>query len=568
MDKPSKSFSKIKSHCLGRGSFKIASKSNMNKTLDDTMDAIETENKNLRRALSIATESTKKSRGNSEIEAILSSYSSSSSVATGGTQHQENFDRINDQIQLYHQKIKNEQNAIIKVNQAISETQSKILAQRKVVGSSDAHSNAKTIEKHISILENRLNQSLVKYNQKVAQNKQLRKRIDDLKQERVVFDGIYKKLERELSEKAKQMSIVIEDGENASIERDRAQTELITLKKQADNSKKDFEQEWKKLGLLMENDKQIQQENIKSKSKTSDHLTASNDPNENDTNGLSKSHSLSSSELIEKESAISKEEKVRQSFIITSEQMQEFDEAMEKIKRATGLTDMDDIITTFLESEEKNFSLFNYVAHELNDEIEQLEGQIVSIKKEIEKAKGQGVTSDTQKKKVLKKMDERKRFADEKAQEYEQRYIDATKTIDEIKTIVTSLFTSTGCNRPTTEVDELLGDGAITESNIIQYLKMIEQRTVEIMQTYVEANESSNEEQSNNMNSIDSKKDMLSKTQMYIDLPTAEDFSSGEESDQENNERPLTREELQVITKRGMKAKIDRGRRLSMKKKW
>ena len=43
----------------------------------------------------------------------------------------------------------------------------------------------------------------MKFNESLAQNKNLRERIDTLRRERVVFDSIYKKLERELHEKKK-----------------------------------------------------------------------------------------------------------------------------------------------------------------------------------------------------------------------------------------------------------------------------------------------------------------------------------------------------------------------------
>ena len=43
----------------------------------------------------------------------------------------------------------------------------------------------------------------MKFNESLALNKNLRERIDTLRRERVVFDSIYKKLERELHEKKK-----------------------------------------------------------------------------------------------------------------------------------------------------------------------------------------------------------------------------------------------------------------------------------------------------------------------------------------------------------------------------
>ena len=66
------------------------------------------------------------------------------------------------------------------------------------------------ISKEIRILENRLDKALVKFNEALAHNKQLRETIDNLRRERVVFDNIYRKLEKELHEKKKQMANIIE----------------------------------------------------------------------------------------------------------------------------------------------------------------------------------------------------------------------------------------------------------------------------------------------------------------------------------------------------------------------
>lgn len=49
-------------------------------------------------------------------------------------------------------------------------------------------------------------------------------------------------------------------------------------------------------------------------------------------------------------------------------------------------------VTTFIEAEDKNFSLFNYV-NELNNEVEKLEEQIAHTRREIEKHRGQVRTS-------------------------------------------------------------------------------------------------------------------------------------------------------------------------------
>ena len=52
------------------------------------------------------------------------------------------------------------------------------------------------VQKQIRVMENRLDKSLVRFNSALATNSQLRTMIDHLRQERSVFEGIYKKLQR------------------------------------------------------------------------------------------------------------------------------------------------------------------------------------------------------------------------------------------------------------------------------------------------------------------------------------------------------------------------------------
>ena len=50
------------------------------------------------------------------------------------------------------------------------------------------------------------------------------------------------------------------------------------------------------------------------------------------------------------------------------EKVQKYEEAFARIQQATGITDIDELVATFIEAEDDNFSLFNYV-NELNNEV-------------------------------------------------------------------------------------------------------------------------------------------------------------------------------------------------------
>jgi phage-related minor tail protein len=75
----------------------------------------------------------------------------------------------------------------------------KIWEQRQKMGGVNAsRENNQAIAKQIQILENRLDKALKRYNEALANNKRLRQNIDNLRRERLVFDQIYRKLEKEV----------------------------------------------------------------------------------------------------------------------------------------------------------------------------------------------------------------------------------------------------------------------------------------------------------------------------------------------------------------------------------
>ena len=57
------------------------------------------------------------------------------------------------------------------------------------------------------------------------------------------------------------------------------------------------------------------------------------------------------------------------------ERIQNFEEAFNRIKAATGVNDIEELVRTFIKNEDQNFSLFNYV-NEQQNEIEKLEEQL------------------------------------------------------------------------------------------------------------------------------------------------------------------------------------------------
>eukprot|EP00116_Pleurobrachia_bachei_P018817 sb/3479079/ len=67
-------------------------------------------------------------------------------------------------------------------------------------------------KKQVAVLENRLDQALKRFNTILADNKKKRELIDHLRQEKVIFENLFKKLEKELGDTKKEISIITEDS--------------------------------------------------------------------------------------------------------------------------------------------------------------------------------------------------------------------------------------------------------------------------------------------------------------------------------------------------------------------
>lgn len=91
-----------------------------------------------------------------------------------------------------------------------------VSAQRAELG--QLHVTGQTsvgIEKQIFILENRLEKSLTKFNKASLVNKKYRAQIDNMRRERIFFDNLYHKYEREMNEQKRRMSDIIEVSNGA-----------------------------------------------------------------------------------------------------------------------------------------------------------------------------------------------------------------------------------------------------------------------------------------------------------------------------------------------------------------
>ena len=431
--------------------------------------------------------------------------------------------KLQDDADLYTRKIELERRRIAELDRQSGIMQAKILEQRKQLGGVNAaRENNAQVAKQIKILENRLDKAIIKFNEALAHNKHLRETIDNLRRERVVFDGIYKRLERDLQEKKKEIASIVEMANIAYEARDQAQAEMAALKAQAEKEEQAFENEWKELTRMIEEDRK--------KKEKSDKEKARGDMSMEDESRLRR-------KVISGNWNIAKD-KAQQA--ATAEKVQSFEEAFEKIKAATEINDIDELVTTFINAEEKNFSLFNYV-NARNSEIERLEEKIAEQKAECDSYKSQGGTQETQRRRIVSGLEEKLQRSIARADMYEEKTVQTQKTLGALKAGMHSIFEKIGCTAPSQEA------GADTaDPNLVEFLGVIEERTNAILSGAVTGEEGT-------QTSFVSMGPQTPAGAIHLNVnpPAAgDDFSDTDESDDEDDDRPLTRDELKAKTMR------------------
>eukprot|EP00937_MAST-01D_sp_MAST-1D-sp2_P006080 g6080.t1 len=485
--------------------------------------------------------------------------------SSNATKAQTTLANLHEQGDKYTRKIERENNKVKTVEDQIQLLKQKLLYQRKHMGGINAaRENQHMIQKQIRILENRLDKALVKFNESLAHNKKLRETIDNLRRERVVFDNIYRKLEKDLHDKKRQMANIIELSNLAYEQRDASQMEVAAIEQQNRKEQEEFEHEMVQLGAKIESQKRALR------------AAAAGEGEGGGEGGAGESFGHGDAADGALDAAASAEQ-------ASADTVKNFEEAFHKIKAATGISDIQELVRTFIKNEDQNFSLFNYVNEQTN-EIEKLEEQITQLKEEEVKFAQEGGDDTVQHKQLLRDLELKLQSTESMAERYEQKCTEAQKTINSLKMGIQSIFNRIDCS--TSAMSEMLADSSVSEANMMQYLGLIEQRTNEILQQFAalkaqqaqqaaasgeaaaeadEADAGAEEDvEQGTPQAVLAIMGMGPPTPMGQDLlqvepPDLDDYSSQDESDEEEDEaRPLTREELKARTLKGIHRKANR----------
>lgn len=455
-----------------------------------------------------------------------------SDSTTNQTKDEGNIDRLTqlcNERDTYNCEIDEEKEHQKELEAMIRGKEKEIKGQHKQMGGVHASSQhtAKT-QKAIRVKENRLHQANEKFNSMLTENAKLREEIDSLRVERTRFEGIRKKLEKESVDNRQAIGEVIDQSTQAYDSRDEAQAKMILLKEKADKDCAQYNAEMKELMRIIDHDRKLKQfMNVKSKEREEDELLVA---------------------LRHKKEAEDDEKKRRER---QEDSIEAYEGAFETISTITSETDLNKLVSKFIEVEDRNFALFNYV-NEKNNEIEMLQDQIAEIQNEMKQFDSQGSEMEAQRKAILKNLEEKQATASRDANEFDSKLKSVNKIMDQLKSGVESLFTKISCDRTT--INDLLGSAAgVTDETIMQYLGLVEQRTNELLAVSVYV-DTKNVDPDQKIPGLLGKGPIPAPQPLLITAPsTGDDYDSdqgSELSDEEN--RPLTQNELKQRIMKGV----------------
>lgn len=441
---------------------------------------------------------------------------------SSGTRRSKELDAKRDMLSHLEMRVQNETAKIEEMKRQVEDTRSQIrLARKDMGGVNVTQESHELINRQVHVLENRLDQSLVKFNEVLRQNKDLREQIDTLRGERDVFESIYQKLEAELQEKKKEMAFIIEVSNIAYEERDNNVQVLQNLKAFAAEEMNSFAETFRELDELLEEDRKMK-EQVKSRIAVLEKKERANEGREEVKRRAAQHKQAPVAEQATREA--------------TQTQAQAYEEAFLKIRQATDIPDLNDIVQRFLNAEEDNFSLFSYV-NDLSKEIEALEKQRSELMDEIDHL-SLGDAEDQERREKLKVLEDKLRAEEQRNRAFIEKSLNTESVLRGVMTMVENIFGKLDCDDSI--IVEQHGISGLTLENLLLYLAAIELRTDEYLVSWSKQNGALTD----GMVGPRGPQVPYDSMQVTVDhkkLPnTSEDADNNEEED-----RPLSREELQ-----------------------
>jgi DNA repair exonuclease SbcCD ATPase subunit len=161
--------------------------------------------------------------------------------------------------QLYIDVVSNEKHTIKNLKQKIERLEAEIYKTTQENGSAiSQHENHVGRLKKTRVLENRHNTATVAYNKLLTENQKLRTSIEHFRNQRTVFNTLYKRLTQKLNQQKAQIGTVIDSATCYHDQRDEALSKMMSLRERNDQDLNHFISEYKEMNRIIAHEGNLQ----------------------------------------------------------------------------------------------------------------------------------------------------------------------------------------------------------------------------------------------------------------------------------------------------------------------
>jgi hypothetical protein len=286
----------------------------------------------------------------------------------------------------------------------------------------------------------------VKFNRALGRNMDLRRKIDLLRRERVIYRKLFTKLERELKDIKKQIGQENETIERLYEQRDMAQMDMVDLKQEMEHTQAEIRREWDLLNQVIQ--------------VARDKETVNSGEVEDVTVGL-----LTPEEEEQLKQSVRKGMwalgKGKVQLKAHKARIMEHEEIWNRISKGTGHGSVEELVNAFKTAEERKYNKVA-AASLLTTEIEGLEMELKDLYKHLKSRKGimGGGDKDAQRSAQAEALKQRVDKTETALKQQQAENATARKLLEALMDPVMALFTRLGCDR-------LVGSGGDEEGIVV-----------------------------------------------------------------------------------------------------
>ncbi|XP_073681679.1 coiled-coil domain-containing protein 114 [Garra rufa] len=441
------------------------------------------------------------------------------------------------------QDIEKEKQTQAELQKEIRITEKQLVDVRRGQVSHSHQTQPRDIQKAIRSTQSKLDRSRARFHKQMETNSQLRKDIEILHMQRTRFQQLYRKLEKVLQDIRKDIAEVVDKSATAYDAKVDAQSKASMIKEKAVKDLAQYSAEMQELERVIAHEHRLK-----------DFMTTKNNQRASVDHGK---RSRRRQEMKEQRKADGGEE--------TPDSLKK---AFQQIQELTGEDHLGKLVTKFIQGEERNFALFNYV-NEQNAEAERLREEIQQIRKDTEQLNIKSRQQEQESQAALKQVKDELQECKAQTRQYEDQADHINKILDQVKTGIDRMFRNIDCGLG--RMESMLGSSSgITDSNLMTYLGMVEQKAGELLtiQAFIRSKDPEN---SSDLEAVapfllGQKADVQTHESILQPPVTRHDYEAEDSSVIDEADRPLTREELRQHIMRKSDQQKDESRRTGANK--